>query len=1706
MSRSHQHPALPSRSQPSNPTALNTRSSSRKAVKRLSLPSPPQSHQIPKNPKPAPRLSRSRTTSAPGLSAFDCIYSDSPLTPIPSESPDRFSSFSKAHISAFTYIPPNPPPCPLATPFENAPTMGVRAKIEQSNPTKPPTMGEGDVDASLLWDWFNKSEIFFRHKPSISVDARVETIAWGMSGIHAVRWLSANSTNLSSMDWDTYKEHMRNLFLPSDWEHTTRMDVLRVQQGSRAFADFSLDMMARNNLLAGTDSFLNDEFLRDTLEANMDRELARECNRENANSVASFKDWLAEVKRIDERRRARLEEINQAFARLNVRSSSNASRPTTATKTPFAPKNTAVSTSVFVPIPKLLSEERTLLSENGGCFKCRKFWAGHLGARCTAPPIDGSKYKTLTARDVPPRPPNYVSRSAGVSAVVINDENSPPSASISEVEPTVSAVAAVMPETTDCTWVSDGDWSDDEYAPFSCSNLFWRYCLRDVSSPAAPSSVNGLVDNGSAVVLIRSDLADAFGLTRLKAKKPFVCSAAFSGVGKDLSLDEFVHIRPFSQDGLFRSKPLRAFVSPSLVADTILGLPFLRANGFVIDHRSNTCISKMDNCTSYDLFSSSTVPSQSASPWRLTHTRASDVRLARRKAHSDHKEFLSGAEFRVALRQRRMHRLSRPLQGNSVVAAIKDRLEDVSAQKTFQDQLLRMDAEMKKKFGDLFEDLPPVHRLPDQVYHKFRLKDANKVVNKRGYTCPRKICDAWKILLDEALASGKLRPSDSEYASPAFLVPKSDPNALPRWVNDYRELNDNTIPDRFPLPRIDEILADCGKGKIWGKLDMTNAFFQTKVHPDHIKYTAVRTPFGLYEWVVMPQGCRNAPATHQRRMVAALRHLIGKICHVYLDDIIIWSSSLAEHIRNVEAVLLALRDAALYCNVKKTQLFCTSINFLGHHISQAGIQADCNKALKIAEWPTPKTATDVRQFLGLVRYLAIFLPRLADLTSTLTPLTNKAVGRDPVDWQPSHQDAFEKIKSLVVSRECLTVIDHENPGDNKIFVTTDASDVGTGAVLSFGPTWATSRPVAYDSKQLNPAERNYATHDKEMLAIVRALHKWRVDLLGAEFEVYTDHRTLEFFNKQRDLNKKQLRWQTFLADYNFDIRYIKGEDNTVADALSREFSCEPLITAPVLAAGALASVCPAPPTVVAPVLRIDADGELLEKIVSGYEGDTWCQKLLSNGNNIAGVSRRNRLLYVGERLVVPRVPEVRELLFQLAHDALGHYGTGKSYMALRDSFYWPNMHRDLEQAYIPGCVECQRNKSPTVKPVGPLHSLAVPEERFACVALDFVGPLPEDEGYNYLLTITDRLGADVRLIPCKTDLTAERCAALFFEHWYCENGLPTEIVSDRDKLFVSKFWSALHKLTGIKLKLSSSFHPQTDGASERTNKTIIQSLRYYVDRNQSGWVKALPHVRFCFMNTVNASTGFSPFQLRLGCSPRTVPALTTATETSVPSAAEIIKRIEEYTAQAKDSLIASKIAQSLSANTHRRDEIPFKTGDKVFLSTTNRRKEYKHAGDDRVAKFMPRYDGPYEITRCFPERSTYTLLMPNSPDVFPTFHASQLRRFVENDVELFPSRELDRPEAVIVDGTGEEEWLVDKIVDEKRGRGGQEYLVSWKGYGAEENRWLKRCDVEELEALDIWEAQRKVGRTSAVSDTPPATGSLRQRRTGPSKKSEKGRV
>ena len=189
---------------------------------------------------------------------------------------------------------------------------------------------------------------------------------------------------------------------------------------------------------------------------------------------------------------------------------------------------------------------------------------------------------------------------------------------------------------------------------------------------------------------------------------------------------------------------------------------------------------------------------------------------------------------------------------------------------------------------------------------------------------------------------------------------------LPRWVNDYRVLNSNTVLDSYPLPRVNDILANCVKGRIWSHLDMTNSFFHTRVHPDDIHLTTVTTPFGLYEWTAMPQGLKNAPPIHQRRMNAALRPLIGKICHIYIDDIVIWSNTVAKHVKHIDMVINALIAARLFCNPKKCDFFLTEMDFLRHHISAQGIEPNTSKIQKILDWPIPTNSTEVRVFLGLV--------------------------------------------------------------------------------------------------------------------------------------------------------------------------------------------------------------------------------------------------------------------------------------------------------------------------------------------------------------------------------------------------------------------------------------------------------------------------------------------------------------------------------------------------------------------------------------------------------------------------------------------------------------------------------------------------------------------------------------------------------------------
>jgi hypothetical protein len=452
-----------------------------------------------------------------------------------------------------------------------------------------------------------------------------------------------------------------------------------------------------------------------------------------------------------------------------------------------------------------------------------------------------------------------------------------------------------------------------------------------------------------------------------------------------------------------------------------------------------------------------------------------------------------------------------------IIAAITNRIHTLS----MDDEMAARETDLRTKFVQVFEPPPHADELPKEPLAHITLKDANKMIATQNYPCPRKWKDAWHTLLQQHLDAGRICISSAPAGSAAFIVPKADPTVLPRWVNDYHQLNSNTVTDSFPIPLIKDILTDIATGKVFATIDMTNSFFQTRMHPDDVGLTVVNTPWGLYEWVVMPMGIKNAPAIQQCRVTAVLQPWIGRICHVYIDDIAIWSNNIEEHTHNVETILQALSDNELFVNPKKTKLFSTEICFLGHRITAKGIEADEGKADRVKNWPKPTCAKHVRAFLGLVCYLSAFLPNLAQHTSVLDELTTKACDKNFPPWTDKHEAAFAVIKELVTSMDCLTSIDPSLMPTHKIFVTTDASDVGSGAVLSFGPTYETARPVAYDSRAFKGAELNYPVHKKELLAIIRALGKWCTDLLGYTFEVWTDHKTLEHFNTQRDLSRRQ---------------------------------------------------------------------------------------------------------------------------------------------------------------------------------------------------------------------------------------------------------------------------------------------------------------------------------------------------------------------------------------------------------------------------------------------------------------------------------------------------------------------------------------------------------------------------------------------------------
>jgi hypothetical protein len=467
----------------------------------------------------------------------------------------------------------------------------------------------------------------------------------------------------------------------------------------------------------------------------------------------------------------------------------------------------------------------------------------------------------------------------------------------------------------------------------------------------------------------------------------------------------------------------------------------------------------------------------------------------------------------------------------------------------------------------------------------------------------------------------------------------------------------------------------------------------------------------------------------------------------------------------------------------------------------------------------------------------------------------------------------------------LVPIDEET--GEPIWLIADSSDYGTGAFLCQGSDWKTAKPAGFYSRALRAAERNYPTHEKEMLAIVAALKRWRTQLAhGVPFTVLTDHQPLKYWQSQTHLSKRQMRWLETLADYNFDIKYIPGLVNRVSDGLSRY----PLWRNPsplpsdydVCDEAVITEVDPAtekngpdagdhePPTIAqTTVSSTELDSDTLEAIREEYEKDNFFSPIVASPDAYDAYIFDDGLLWLEDgRLCIPNNRELRQIFIHDHHDAQNHFGFDKTYANIREKLFWPNLANDV-RSYIRTCDSCGRNTGSTQRQVGLQRPLPIPQARFRDIAMDFVGPLREGtKGEDHLLVITDRLTGWVQAHANKGKFTATKTAQVVFDHWYSLFGIPSTIVSDRDTIFTSKFWGCLHDLLGTELKMSTSFHPETDGTSERSNKTIIESLRHFVDSSHANWPELLPKVVASINMSKSLATGFSPFELVFGSDPK----------------------------------------------------------------------------------------------------------------------------------------------------------------------------------------------------------------------------------------------
>ncbi|QRW10290.1 Retrotransposable element Tf2 protein [Ceratobasidium sp. AG-Ba] len=857
-----------------------------------------------------------------------------------------------------------------------------------------------------------------------------------------------------------------------------------------------------------------------------------------------------------------------------------------------------------------------------------------------------------------------------------------------------------------------------------------------------------------------------------------------------------------------------------------------------------------------------------------------------------------------------------------------------------------------------------------------------------------------KEFIDQELADGKIRPSKSPIASPCFFVKRKDGSL--RLVTDYRKINNITIPDQFPMPLQVELVDQVKNAKIYSKLDLRWGFNNIRIKERDEWKTAFRTAYGIYEYLVMPFGLKNAPAVLQRMMNDIFRHLLGVTVVVYMDDILIFSEKEEEHAEDVKEVLKILRENNLYAKLSKCKFFVKKVIFLGLVITPEGISMEEEGIKAIVEWGAPRKIKEVQAFLGFVNFYRRFIAKFSKIARPLHNLTKKDT---KFEWTQECQQAFEEIKKRVSQDPVLI---HPNP-DKPFILETDASGIAIGAILSQRGEDGYLHPVAYLSKSYNNAQRNYDTANKELLAIVESLKHWRIYLEGTilPVTVFTDHRNLERWKNAETFNRRHARWHMELASFNFEIHYRPGKMSNKPDALSRRHDHEDI---------------PNPQQIMINAERFkgfkaNIEIDIISMIRESLSDDESLTTLIASTKKKEDLPPSIRkqydkyewkedLLWYEGRIVIPENKEIRLAILEMHHDnpIAGHQGQARTLELISRRYYWPAMKQQVNR-FVETCEICQRSKGH--KQYAPQKPLPIPQKPWEDIAYDFIVKLPESQGMDSILVVIDCFSRQAHFIPCLESTNAEGVADLFIKEIWKLHGLPKTTVSDRGPTFNSQFLKALYAKLGINPKFSTAFHPETDGITERTNQWLEGFLGSFCNYRQDDWVRWLPIAEFCHNNQVNSATGKTAFETIYGLHPRWD---LVDLEVNAPNAADTADSMQEIW----DEVIASMEFHRSKEDTPKRE---YKAGDKVWLVGQNitTRRPSKKLDNKKL--------GPFVISEKISSH-VYRLELPKTMQTHNVFHINLLTPFTED--KDFHRRQA-RPPPIVTE-EGEEEYEIDHVV------------------------------------------------------------------------------